>query len=134
MEYTEELRCPKCNSNLLSSNTKGFSLTKALGGAFLTGGIGLLAGFIGSKKIRISCLKCGNQFNAGEGAIVHIPNSSKTYENNEVNKVPTKQISPPQKEYTEEELEKKFKAWEKLVEKGLITKEELENKKNEFNY
>ena len=73
MEYSEEVRCPKCNSNQLTSNQKGFSAGKAIGGAFLTGGVGLLAGFIGSKKVLITCLKCGKNFNAGEGKIVRVP-------------------------------------------------------------
>src|SRR5258708_1376521 len=63
---TEEIKCPKCGSNQLSANKKGFSGTKAVGGVILTGGIGLLAGTIGSNKIKITCLACGHQFNPGE--------------------------------------------------------------------
>ncbi|MBN8833748.1 MAG: hypothetical protein BGO53_08965 [Sphingobacteriales bacterium 39-19] len=32
------------------------------------GGIGLVAGAIGSGKIRITCLSCGHRFKPGEGA------------------------------------------------------------------
>lgn len=39
------------------------------------GGIGLLAGTIGSRNTQITCLKCGNKFKAGEAKIVR-PNSS----------------------------------------------------------
>jgi len=60
------LCCPKCNSTKLSTNKKGFSGGKALTGAVLTGGIGLLAGTIGSGKVLITCLKCGFKFKAGE--------------------------------------------------------------------
>jgi len=60
------LHCPKCNSTQLSSNKKGFSGGKALTGAVLTGGIGLLAGTIGSGDVSITCLKCGYKYNAGE--------------------------------------------------------------------
>lgn len=59
--------CPKCGSDQFHSNQKGYSAGKALGGAALTGGVGLLAGFIGSKKVLITCLACGNKFKAGEG-------------------------------------------------------------------
>lgn len=59
--------CPKCGSNQLSANKKGFSGKKAVTGALLTGGIGLLAGTIGSNKIKITCLACGNEFQPGEG-------------------------------------------------------------------
>lgn len=62
----EYLCCPKCHSNKLHSENKGFSGGKALAGVILTGGVGLLAGTIGSKNIQITCLKCGNKFKAGE--------------------------------------------------------------------
>ena len=35
-------------------------------GAVLTGGIGLLAGFVGSNKVKITCLKCGHSCSAGD--------------------------------------------------------------------
>ena len=60
------LHCPKCNSTQFSTNNKGFSGGKALTGAVLTGGIGLLAGTIGSGNVVITCLKCGYKYNAGE--------------------------------------------------------------------
>lgn len=64
---SDEVRCPKCGSNQLTANKKGFSGGKAVAGAVLTGGIGLLAGTIGSNKINITCLSCGKQFMPGEG-------------------------------------------------------------------
>jgi hypothetical protein len=64
---SSEVKCPKCDSTQLSANKKGFSGKKAVGGAILTGGIGLLAGTIGSNKIIITCLACGNQFKPGQG-------------------------------------------------------------------
>jgi hypothetical protein len=51
----------------LTANKKGFSGGKALVGGVLTGGVGLLAGTIGSNKIKITCLACGKQFKPGEG-------------------------------------------------------------------
>ena len=41
---SNEIRCPKCGSNQLHADKKGFSGKKAVAGAALTGGIGLLAG------------------------------------------------------------------------------------------
>jgi TM2 domain-containing membrane protein YozV len=61
-----EIKCPKCSSNQITANQKGFSGGKALVGGILTGGVGLLAGTIGSKKIKITCLSCGHTFNPGE--------------------------------------------------------------------
>ena len=59
-EKEPELRCPRCGSAYVSANKKGFGIGKAIGGAILTGGIGLLAGFIGSGQVKITCLKCGH--------------------------------------------------------------------------
>jgi len=60
------LSCPKCQSTQLSTDKKGFSGGNALAGAILTGGVGLLAGTIGSGKIVITCLQCGYKYKAGE--------------------------------------------------------------------
>ncbi|RDC64374.1 hypothetical protein [Adhaeribacter pallidiroseus] len=62
----EKVTCPKCNSDQIIANQKGFSSGKAVAGAVLTGGVGLLAGFHGSKDIIVSCLKCGNSWNPKE--------------------------------------------------------------------
>lgn len=55
--------CPKCGSTnieLLGKNRKGFSVGKALVGGAITGGVGLMAGFIGKKgKYDIFCKDCG---------------------------------------------------------------------------
>lgn len=37
-----------------------------MAGAVLTGGIGLLAGTIGSNRIKITCINCGHVFSAGD--------------------------------------------------------------------
>lgn len=67
---TEELQCEKCGSTQLSADKKGFSGKQAVAGAVLTGGIGVLAGTIGSNKIKITCLSCGHQFEPGHGIII----------------------------------------------------------------
>ena len=66
----EYLCCPKCMSKELHAEKSGFSGGKAAAGFVLAGGVGLLAGTIGSRDIKITCLKCGNQFKAGEAKIV----------------------------------------------------------------
>lgn len=58
--------CPKCYSTSLTAHKKGFGIGKAIIGASLTGRIGLVAGNIGAKKVRVTCLKCGHQFWAGK--------------------------------------------------------------------
>jgi ribosomal protein S27E len=59
------IKCPKCGSTQLSADKKGFGLGKAIGGGLLLGPVGLLGGLVGSKKVMITCLKCGNQWKAG---------------------------------------------------------------------
>ena len=54
MEEDEKLYCPYCGSSNLTANTKGFGVGKALTDAVLTGGIGLLAGFVGSNKVKVT--------------------------------------------------------------------------------
>lgn len=60
--------CPKCKSDQLAADKKGLSGKKALAGAVIAGPLGLLAGTIGSNKVKITCLNCGHTFNPGEGA------------------------------------------------------------------
>jgi|AntRauTorckE5430_2_1112549.scaffolds.fasta_scaffold02072_1 predicted RNA-binding Zn-ribbon protein involved in translation (DUF1610 family) len=60
-----KIKCPKCKSINVIGGKKGFSGTQAVGGAILTGGIGILAGTIGSNKVELSCLSCGNKFKPG---------------------------------------------------------------------
>lgn len=72
----EYLCCPKCQSKDLHAEKKGFSGGKALVGGLLTGGIGLLAGTIGSRDINITCLKCGNKFKAGNALVVPAANQT----------------------------------------------------------
>ena len=65
-EVQQEIKCPQCGSTQLTANKQGFGLGKAIGGAVLLGGIGLLGGFLGSGKVKITCLKCGYQWRAGK--------------------------------------------------------------------
>ncbi len=60
------IRCPKCGSDQITANQKWYSAGKAVAWAVLTGWIGLLGWFIGSKKVKITCLRCGNVWNAGD--------------------------------------------------------------------
>ncbi len=62
-EDKDLLHCPKCKSAKLHIAKKGFSGGKALAGAIAVGGIGILAGTIGSQDIDVICLECGYRFN-----------------------------------------------------------------------
>ncbi len=67
----QKIHCPKCISDQITDNPKGFSVGKAIGGAVLTGGIGILAGFHKSSDTVITCLNCGHKFTPGEGIIAY---------------------------------------------------------------
>ena len=54
--------CPKCGSTSLTANKKGFGVGKAVIRTAVAGPIGLVAGNKGAKKVRITCLNCGNQW------------------------------------------------------------------------
>jgi len=75
----QHVYCPYCLSENLMYEKEGFSVGQAFAGTVLTGGIGLLAGFIGSKNLRITCLKCGNGFSL-EQAFVETPEEKDKYE------------------------------------------------------
>lgn len=55
--------CPRCGSTSLSANKKGFGVGRATVGTLAFGLVpGLLIGSAGSKKIEVTCLKCGKKF------------------------------------------------------------------------
>lgn len=57
-----KIKCPRCNSTNVSTGTKGYGLVKGATGGIILGPLGLLAGLIGSKRIRIDCLLCGHHW------------------------------------------------------------------------
>lgn len=63
------LCCPNCQSRDLHAEKKGFGGAKAVTGALLTGGIGILAGTMGSKDVYLTCLRCGERFDAGKAKV-----------------------------------------------------------------
>jgi len=67
MDNSNNIVCPKCGSNQLTADKKGFSGGKAVAGAVLLGPVGLLAGTHGSSNVNITCLACGHTFKPGEG-------------------------------------------------------------------
>ena len=64
--FSSAVRCPYCRSQhvqFMQQDRKAFSAGKAAAGAFLTGGVGLLAGFAGKKgKNNWHCINCGRVF------------------------------------------------------------------------
>lgn len=67
MQYdADHPTCPRCGSTALSANKKGFGLGKAAVGGLMLGGVGLLGGFVGSRKVEITCLNCGKKWKPGD--------------------------------------------------------------------
>jgi tellurium resistance protein TerD len=65
-DVNDEIKCSQCGSTQITAGNKGFGLGKAAAGGILLGPIGLLGGFVGSKKVMVTCLKCGKQWQAGK--------------------------------------------------------------------
>jgi len=63
---TDEIKCPYCGSTQVQAFNKGFGVGKAVTGGILLGGAGLLGGFVGSKKVMITCLKCRQKWEVGK--------------------------------------------------------------------
>ncbi len=132
-EYKDEIRCPKCNSSNIYIDKKGFGVGKAVIGGLLTGGFGLLSGFIGSNKIKATCLSCGNTFKPKDGY-------SNTNNQIDLKAIETEKLKEWDKRnrceaisnLSDEELEKKFRMWDHLYKKGLISDEELTRKKADY--
>ncbi len=61
-EFEAQAKCPKCGSTSLVSEKQGFGVGKAVAGAALFGGVGLLAGGIGANNTMVKCLNCGYTF------------------------------------------------------------------------
>lgn len=59
--------CPRCLCTSISADKKGFGIGKAvIGSSVIKHPIGLVAGNIGAKKVRCTCLKCGYSWIAGK--------------------------------------------------------------------
>ena len=61
-QFDAQAKCPKCGSTSLSGGKQGFGVGKAVAGAVLLGGVGLLAGGIGANKTVVTCMNCGYKF------------------------------------------------------------------------
>jgi len=130
-EYVEKILCPRCNSSLIEYNKKGFGLGKAVVGGVIAGGVGLLAGFLGSSKIKANCLSCGKIFDPKDGYV-----KERIYDETTPTKVQNSEAENKRHNsivnLSNEEIEKKFKVWDNLCQKGLITEAELKRKKEEY--
>ncbi len=61
-EAAKPAACPRCYSTSITANEKGFGVGKAVVGVGLFGLPGILAGSIGRKKLKVTCLSCGHSW------------------------------------------------------------------------
>jgi len=61
-ELNEPARCPKCKSNQIHYEKKGYGIGKGLVGLVTLGPLGLAAGAIGKNDLLSLCVKCGNKW------------------------------------------------------------------------
>lgn len=83
------IRCPKCNSEQITSQKKGFGFGKAIAGIFVAGPLGLVAGTVGANKIQVHCLNCGYKWlpkkstnNSHETIVKSFPNKKQKNSHN----------------------------------------------------
>jgi hypothetical protein len=60
-----EVRCPRCKSTQILAAKQGYSGCGGCLGAMLLGPLGILLGFLGSRKVYVSCIACGKQWRPG---------------------------------------------------------------------
>ena len=61
-ELNQPVRCPKCTSNQIHYEKKGYGIGKGLIGLATIGPLGLAAGAIGKDKLLSICVKCGHKW------------------------------------------------------------------------
>ena len=61
-QYKKMAKCPKCKSTSLSAHKKGYGIGKGVIGASVVGGLGLVAGNINARKVKVTSMNCGKRF------------------------------------------------------------------------
>ena len=62
--------CPKCGSDQITGQKKGYDVGGGGCGAALLGPLGLLSGALDANKATVTCLRCGPAWNPGGGGAV----------------------------------------------------------------
>lgn len=62
----EDITCPKCGSTQFMAGNKRLDGKRALVGGVLAGPLGLAIGALSSKKVVLTCLNCGNNWEVGK--------------------------------------------------------------------
>jgi stress response protein SCP2/tellurite resistance protein len=73
----EHIVCPRCGSTNIRTGEKGFGLGKAAIGGLILGPIGLLGGFIGKNKLKLTCQACGRSWSPNQTDYMEWANQQK---------------------------------------------------------
>jgi len=133
------MKCPKCGSEQITIQKKGFSAGKAILGAVLVGPVGLVGGAIGANNIKAICLNCGHSFDIKKGVKVQAESQNKYDYDKCIKEIEERKRArtAARKGKTTEELAEMDRQEEEAYEKQRkINKEkerELNNQNNPFN-
>jgi|GEM_PF-5346060 len=72
VDIHNKIKCLKCGSDNVIASEKGFGTGKAALGMLAAGPSGLLAGFIGSKAVQVTCLNCGYKWKADASSVMSL--------------------------------------------------------------
>ncbi|WP_409288611.1 TerD family protein [Peribacillus sp. SCS-37] len=74
--------CARCGSQNVMTGKKGFGLGKAAIGGLVLGPVGLLGGFIGGNKLKLTCVNCNHTWEPGSSDISKITETIKNQAKN----------------------------------------------------
>ncbi|RBW67692.1 TerD family protein [Bacillus taeanensis] len=72
-----DVQCPRCQSTNITSGKKGFGIGKAAIGGLILGPVGLLGGFVGSKKMQFTCTSCSYKWSLDQTDFMKLANEQK---------------------------------------------------------
>ncbi|MCT4508819.1 MAG: TerD family protein [Tepidibacter sp.] len=95
MNSQHNIICPRCNSNNVTNEKKGFGIGKSAIGGVLLGPLGMLGGFIGKDDLVFNCNSCGTKWSIEQDKYKNIINDQKKKVLELLNKYKSKDLLDP---------------------------------------